>query len=189
MTGVSGMRGTDRSKRTDAMRSAIYEKFPDPNRRLLQRILAMMQIVVSHEDVNHMNTSAVAACMAPLLLRPLGDGELQNNFKMGGDSSAQLLQAAVAANHAKSIVITLLEEYDKNFGLHALGRYLVFCKIMDIHLELFLSLSCFFPSTRLDVSEGGTRKLYESFSSIAERAASDQNVRKSKGERAEMRST
>ncbi|KAK1405577.1 Rho-GAP domain-containing protein [Heracleum sosnowskyi] len=110
---------TDRSKRTAAMRSAIFETFPEPNCRLLQRILVVMKIVVSHEDVNRMNTSAVAACMAALLLRPLlaGDGELQNDFKMGSDSSAQLLQAAVAAaNHAQAMFITLLEEYDKIFG-------------------------------------------------------------------------
>lgn len=66
-----------------------------------------------------MSTSAVAACMAPLLLRPLlaGDCELGNDFAMGGDSSVQLLQAAAAANHAQAIVITLLEEYDKLFGV------------------------------------------------------------------------
>lgn len=29
--------GTDRSKRVDAIRSAIYETFPEPNRRLMQR--------------------------------------------------------------------------------------------------------------------------------------------------------
>ncbi|KAK4359134.1 hypothetical protein RND71_021363 [Anisodus tanguticus] len=65
-----------------------------------------------------MSTSAVAACMAPLLLRPLlaGDCELGNDFAMSGDSSVQLLQAAAAANHAQAIVITLLEEYDKLFG-------------------------------------------------------------------------
>ncbi|OMO57653.1 hypothetical protein COLO4_35204 [Corchorus olitorius] len=60
----------------------------------------------------------VAACMAPLLLRPLlaGDCEIENDFDVGGDGSLQLLQAAAAANHAQAIVITLLEEYDKIFG-------------------------------------------------------------------------
>lgn len=78
----------------------------------------MMQTVVSNKTQNRMSTSAVAACMAPLLLRPLlaGDCELGNDFAMSGDSSVQLLQAAAAANHAQAIVITLLEEYDKLFG-------------------------------------------------------------------------
>ncbi|XP_060199032.1 rho GTPase-activating protein REN1-like isoform X3 [Lycium barbarum] len=109
---------TDRGIRVNAMRTAILETFPEPNRRLLQRILMMMQTVVSNKTQNRMSTSAVAACMAPLLLRPLlaGDCELGNDFAMSGDSSVQLLQAAAAANHAQAIVITLLEEYDKLFG-------------------------------------------------------------------------
>lgn len=109
---------TERGIRVNAMHTAILETFPEPNRRLLQRILMMMQTVVSNKAQNRMSTSAVAACMAPLLLRPLlaGDCELGNDFAMGGDSSVQLLQAAAAANHAQAIVITLLEEYDKLFG-------------------------------------------------------------------------
>ncbi|KAH9790136.1 hypothetical protein KPL71_003296 [Citrus sinensis] len=65
-----------------------------------------------------MSTSAVAACMAPLLRRPLlaGECEIEIDFNVGGDGSAQLLQAAAAVNHAQAIVITLLEEYDKIFG-------------------------------------------------------------------------
>lgn len=79
----------------------------------------MMQIVASHKAENRMSSSAVAACMAPLLLRPLlaGDCEIETNFDVGGDGSAQLLQAAAAANHAQAIVITLLEEYDNIFGV------------------------------------------------------------------------
>ncbi|KAA8538167.1 hypothetical protein F0562_027775 [Nyssa sinensis] len=109
---------TDRGMRVTAMRSAICETFPEPNRRLLQRILMMMQTVASHKSENRMSTSAVAACMAPLLLRPLlaGDCELENDFDVGGDGSVQLLQAAAAANHAQAIIITLLEEYDNLFG-------------------------------------------------------------------------
>ncbi|KAK4352333.1 hypothetical protein RND71_027851 [Anisodus tanguticus] len=109
---------TERGIRVNAMRTAILETFPEPNRRLLQRILLMMQTVVSNKTQTRMSTSAVAACMAPLLLRPLlaGDCELGNDFAMSGDSSVQLLQAAAAANHAQAIVITLLEEYDKLFG-------------------------------------------------------------------------
>lgn len=108
---------TDRGVRVHAMRAAICETFPEPNRRLLQRVLVMMQTVASHKAENRMSSSAVAACMAPLLLRPLlaGDCEVENDFDVGGDSSAQLLQAAAAANHAQSIVITLLEEYDSIF--------------------------------------------------------------------------
>ncbi|KAK2992107.1 hypothetical protein RJ640_023490 [Escallonia rubra] len=113
---------TDRSMRVSAMRAAICETFPEPNRRLLQRVLMMMQTVASHKAENRMSTSAVAACMAPLLLRPLlaGDCELENCFDMVGDGSVQLLQAAAAANHAQAIVITLLEDYEKLFGIKLL---------------------------------------------------------------------
>ncbi|KAK3030730.1 hypothetical protein RJ639_036534 [Escallonia herrerae] len=109
---------TDRSMRVTAMRAAICETFPEPNRRLLQRVLMMMQAVAAHKAQNRMSTSAVAACMAPLLLRPLlaGDCELENCFDVVGDGSVQLLQAAAAANHAQAIVITLLEDYEKLFG-------------------------------------------------------------------------
>lgn len=109
---------TERSMRVAAMRSAICETFPEPNRRLLQRILMMMQTVASHKAVNRMSISAVAACMAPLLLRPLlaGECELDHDFNVGADGSLQLLQAAAAANHAQAIAITLLEEYESIFG-------------------------------------------------------------------------
>ncbi|KAK2659882.1 hypothetical protein Ddye_006415 [Dipteronia dyeriana] len=109
---------TDRGGRVNAMRTAICETFPEPNRHLLQRILMMMQIVASRKSENRMSSSAVAACMAPLLLRPLlaGECEIETNFDVGGDGSIQLLQAAAAANHAQAIVITLLEEYDNIFG-------------------------------------------------------------------------
>ncbi|XVE95204.1 hypothetical protein REPUB_Repub02eG0076100 [Reevesia pubescens] len=109
---------TQRGGRVNAMRVAVLDTFPEPNRRLLQRILMMMQIVASNKIENRMSSSAVSACMAPLLLRPLlsGDCEIENDFDVGGDGSIQLLQAAAAANHAQAIVITLLEEYDKIFG-------------------------------------------------------------------------
>uniref|UniRef100_A0A7N0UVS5 Rho GTPase-activating protein REN1-like n=1 Tax=Kalanchoe fedtschenkoi TaxID=63787 RepID=A0A7N0UVS5_KALFE len=112
-------RRADRGNRVKAMCIAICETFPEPNRRLLQRILNMMQKVVSHKNENRMSVSAVAACMAPLLLRPLlaGDCELESDFDVGGDGSIQLLQAAAAANHAQAIVITLMEEYDNIFGM------------------------------------------------------------------------
>ncbi|KAK7282882.1 hypothetical protein RIF29_11983 [Crotalaria pallida] len=109
---------TERGSRVSAMRTAINDTFPEPNRRLLQRILLMMQTVASRKTVNRMSASAVAACMAPLLLRPLlaGDCEIENDFDVGGDGSIQLLQAAAAANHAQAICITLLEEYNIIFG-------------------------------------------------------------------------
>lgn len=79
----------------------------------------MMRSVASQKTVNRMSVSAVAACMAPLLLRPLlaGDCELEHGFDMGGDNSLQLMQAAAAANHAQAICIILLEEYDSVFGV------------------------------------------------------------------------
>ncbi|XP_076890317.1 rho GTPase-activating protein REN1-like [Bidens hawaiensis] len=109
---------TDRGSRVSNMHAAICDTFPEPNRRLLQRILMTMEAVAENKDVNRMSVSAVAACMSPLLLRPLlaGEVELDNEFKMGGDGSAQLMQAAAAANHAQAIIITLLEEYDNIFG-------------------------------------------------------------------------
>lgn len=109
---------TDRGSRVNCMRAAICDTFPEPNRRLLQRILMTMEAVAENKDVNRMSVPAVAACMSPLLLRPLlaGEVELENEFNMGGDGSAQLMQAAAAANHAQAIIITLLEEYDNIFG-------------------------------------------------------------------------
>ncbi|CAL0307809.1 unnamed protein product [Lupinus luteus] len=109
--------GTGRANRVSAMRIAIWDTFPEPNRYLLQRILLMMQAIASHKAENKMSSSAVAACMAPLLLRPLlaGECEIENDFDVGGDDSAQLLQAAAAANHAQAIVITLLDEYSSIF--------------------------------------------------------------------------
>ncbi|XP_071692681.1 rho GTPase-activating protein REN1-like [Rutidosis leptorrhynchoides] len=111
---------TDRGSRVNCMRAAICDTFPEPNRRLLQRILMTMEAVSENKDVNRMSVSAVAACMSPLLLRPLlaGEVELDSEFNMGGggDGSAQLMQAAAAANHAQAIIITLLEEYDNIFG-------------------------------------------------------------------------
>lgn len=90
-----------------------------------------MQTVAAHKAVNRMSCSAVAACMAPLLLRPLlaGDCEVDNDFDMGGDGSVQLLQAAAAANHAQAIVITLLEEYDNIFGVRS-NKIFTFKKLL-----------------------------------------------------------
>ncbi|KAL5582664.1 hypothetical protein UlMin_015106 [Ulmus minor] len=110
--------------RINAMRSAILETFPEPNRRLLQRILKMMHTISSHSHENRMTASAVAACMAPLLLRPLlaGECELDDDFDINGDNSAQLLAAANAANNAQAIITTLLEEYENIFDDENLQR-------------------------------------------------------------------
>ncbi|KAI3523870.1 hypothetical protein L1887_02336 [Cichorium endivia] len=106
-----------KESRVNAMRAAILETFPEPNRRLLQRILKMMHTISLHTFENRMTASAVAACMAPLLLRPLlaGECELEDDFDNNGDNSAQLLAAANAANNAQAIITTLLEEYDNIF--------------------------------------------------------------------------
>ncbi|TMW93007.1 hypothetical protein EJD97_012297, partial [Solanum chilense] len=110
--------------RVNAMRSAIHETFPEPNRRLLQRILKMMHTISSHASENRMTPCAVAACMAPLLLRPLlaGECELEDDFDVSGDNSAQLLAAANAANNAQAIITTLLEEYENIFDDDNLHR-------------------------------------------------------------------
>ncbi|WJX59276.1 Rho GTPase-activating protein 7, variant 2 [Trifolium repens] len=110
--------------RINAMRCAILETFPEPNRRLLQRILKMMHTIASHSNENRMTASAVAACMAPLLLRPLlaGECELEDEFDASGDSSAQLLAAANAANNAQAIITTLLEEYENVFDEENIQR-------------------------------------------------------------------
>ncbi|KAK9154647.1 hypothetical protein Sjap_002127 [Stephania japonica] len=82
-------------------------------------ILKMMHTVAAHSSENRMSPSAVAACMAPLLLRPLlaGECELEDEFDMNGDSSAQLLAAANAANNAQAIITALLEEYESIFDV------------------------------------------------------------------------
>ena len=84
----------------------------------------MMRIVASHRSENRMAISAVAACMAPLLLRPLlaGECELEDGMDIGGDGSMQLLKAAAAANHAQAIVIILLEAYEEIFDV-SIQRY------------------------------------------------------------------
>ncbi|WVZ66929.1 hypothetical protein U9M48_016082 [Paspalum notatum var. saurae] len=106
-----------KESRINSMRAAVSETFPEPNRRLLQRILRMMNTIASHTAENRMTPSAVAACMAPLLLRPLlaGECEMEDDFDMSGDSAAQLIAAANAANSAQGIVTTLLEEYESIF--------------------------------------------------------------------------
>ncbi|CAH8365258.1 unnamed protein product [Eruca vesicaria subsp. sativa] len=110
--------------RISSLRSAMAETFPEPNRRLLQRILKMMHTISSHSHENRMNPSAVAACMAPLLLRPLlaGECDLEDEFDSGEDNSAQLLAAANAANNAQAIITVLLEDYGSIFDEENIQR-------------------------------------------------------------------
>lgn len=86
------------------------------------RILLVMQAVASHKSENRMSLSAVAACMAPLVLRPIvaGSCELGNGFDSSGNGSLQFLKAASAANHAQAILITLLEEYGSIFEVSSI---------------------------------------------------------------------
>ena len=92
----------------------------------------MMHTISSHAHENRMTPSAVAACMAPLLLRPLlaGECELEDEFDVSGDNSAQLLAAANAANNAQAIVTTLLEEFENIFDVSTclLSIFLVFAR-------------------------------------------------------------
>jgi len=120
----------------------------------------MMLSVASHKTVNRMSVSAVAACMSPLLLRPLLAGECQlenTHMDVAGDGSLQLLQAAAAANHAQAIIILLLEEYKNIFGVNfkfpliaAGGEHqLAFCSAfpsMLIAASIKASKTFFFPS-------------------------------------------
>jgi hypothetical protein len=99
------------------MRTAISNTSPEPNRQLLQRLLRMMRAVSAHAAQNRMTASAVAACMAPLLLRPLlaGECELDDNSDVTADNETQLLAATAAANNAMAILTMLLEDYDSIF--------------------------------------------------------------------------
>jgi len=77
----------------------------------------MMRAVSAHAAQNRMTASAVAACMAPLLLCPLlaGECELDDNSDVTADNETQLLAATAAANNAVAILTTLLEDYDSIF--------------------------------------------------------------------------
>ena len=96
-----------------------------------------MHTIASHTSENRMTPSAVAACMAPLLLRPLlaGECEMEDDFDMNGDSAAQLIAAANAANSAQGIVTTLLEEYNNIFNV----SFCFYLSIFNVsHIILFL---------------------------------------------------
>ncbi|CAI5458855.1 unnamed protein product [Closterium sp. Yama58-4] len=112
----------------EAVRNAMLN-LPEPNRRLLHRVLQTMIAITNNEAVNRMNASAVAACMAPLLFRPLFSGELQTSSKGDEDgedgaaaAAAQIMALTMAANQAQTMTIYLMENIDKVFVGEALGR-------------------------------------------------------------------
>ncbi|XP_076922727.1 rho GTPase-activating protein 7-like [Bidens hawaiensis] len=117
--------------RVNAMRTAIFETFPEPNRRLFQRILKMMHTVSLKTSENRMTALAVAACMAPLLLPPLLAGECELDDDID-DNSAQLLAAANAASNAQAIIATLLEEFENVFDDNAMVRCSISAESRDI---------------------------------------------------------
>ncbi|XP_056846869.1 rho GTPase-activating protein 6-like [Raphanus sativus] len=84
----------------------------------------MMHTITCHSRENRMTSSAVAACMSPLLLRPLlaGECDLEGGFDALEDNSAQLLAAANAANNAQAIVTSLLEDYGNMINDEGLQR-------------------------------------------------------------------
>ena len=87
----------------------------------------MMRTVARHEDKNRMSGSAVSACMAPLLFRPLLSGECQLSIAASLDSdpmmhaddgdgaAAQILAATQAANQANAMTLFMLENLDAIF--------------------------------------------------------------------------
>uniref|UniRef100_A0A2N9FMF7 Rho-GAP domain-containing protein n=1 Tax=Fagus sylvatica TaxID=28930 RepID=A0A2N9FMF7_FAGSY len=111
----------------------------DTDEATIPGILKMMYTISSHAHENRMTPSAVAACMAPLLLRPLlaGECELEDEFDINGDNSAQLLAAANAANNAQGIITTLLEEYENIFDimLHGLSNVAQVIEVTDENLN------------------------------------------------------
>lgn len=118
----------------------------------------MMHTIGSHSQENRMTQSAVAACMAPLLLRPLlaGECELEDEFDVSGDSSAQLLAAANAANNAQAIITTLLEEYENIFDVRiskSACTFLVNCFLVCVCFQLgTVTSSCIYVLFNFEVS-------------------------------------
>lgn len=89
-----------------------------------------MMHTISSTPENHMTTSAVAACMAPLLLQPILAGEcnLNDDVEFSDDDSGQLLAAAYAAKTAQAIITLMLEEYQYIFSVSMVSLlWLVVC--------------------------------------------------------------
>ncbi|PWA90857.1 Armadillo-like helical [Artemisia annua] len=79
------------------------------------------------------------------VLTSICEVDLDSEFDMGGDGSAQLMQAAAAANHAQAIIITLLEEYDNIFGgpVNSYFEGIVLCLQLSFFSELVVvQLKC-----------------------------------------------
>ena len=104
----------------------------------------MMYIIAAPTSDNRMSSSAVAACMAPLLLRPLlsGECELEDDFDASGDPSAQLLAAANAANNAQAIVTALIEEFENIFDVYFFILVASF-GVLIFFILLFLIAPCY----------------------------------------------
>ena len=101
----------------------------------------MMYIIAAPTSDNRMSSSAVAACMAPLLLRPLlsGECELEDDFDASGDPSAQLMAAANAANNAQAIVTALIEEFENIFDVYFFHSH---CFFWCLNFFLFAISHC-----------------------------------------------
>uniref|UniRef100_A0A7N0URW8 Rho GTPase activating protein n=1 Tax=Kalanchoe fedtschenkoi TaxID=63787 RepID=A0A7N0URW8_KALFE len=107
----------------NVFRMAILKKLPEPNLLLFKRILKMMY-KISRFPENRMTPSAVAACMAPLLLRPILAGEcnMMNVVEFSDNDIAQLL---AAARVAQAIITLILVEYHNIFSDEYSNRYSV----------------------------------------------------------------
>eukprot|EP00271_Cylindrocystis_brebissonii_P003839 TRINITY_DN15078_c0_g1_i2.p1 TRINITY_DN15078_c0_g1~~TRINITY_DN15078_c0_g1_i2.p1 ORF type:complete len:1013 (-),score=242.10 TRINITY_DN15078_c0_g1_i2:1357-4395(-) len=132
----------DEAMRLEALKLATQEAFPDPNRRLLKRVLTVLRLVIANEEHSLMNASAMAACMAPLLLRPVMAGEmgLPTDEESGNndlastagssqlapvlpppmpaneaDEEEQIRAATRSAMQAKEIVTELFNQYEHLF--------------------------------------------------------------------------
>ncbi|CAL5341222.1 unnamed protein product [Camellia sinensis] len=81
------------------------EMFMEPLLHIEPLRLKMMGVVLTVMDKIGLYDAAFNA----------GECELENDFDVNGDNSAQLLAAANAANNAQAIITTLLEEYENIF--------------------------------------------------------------------------
>ncbi|GAQ85733.1 Rho GTPase activation protein (RhoGAP) with PH domain [Klebsormidium nitens] len=117
---IRAYRKPNRNVQIEEMRIAVADSFPEPNRRLLQRVLRMMLTVASNSSVNLMNADAVARCMAPLLLRPIFSGDVPIFVDDGGagptsEEEHAMLQAMNAANVGGALIRAMMKEFDNLF--------------------------------------------------------------------------
>ena len=87
----------------------------------------MMRAVATNEEQNRMSRFGVAACMAPLLLRPLLAGECNpesdEDVSEEADESAQIRAAARNATQAQATVILLMDNYVDIFPVREGGGW------------------------------------------------------------------